>query len=119
MSGTKNKTVDLGIFAWQESATKPSFLTPWSLVHFLAGAAAKEAGIGFLNWELIHGAYELKDQIVNLRGDVLNSLWNTVGDTASTTVGHMVAKQKGKLGMWSLGFVVSWAGVVSLGDAYG
>ena len=119
MSGTKNTKVALNVFALKESATEPAFFTPWSLVHGLAGAAAKEAGISLFHWEIIHGAYELKDQIVNLRGDVLNSLWNTVGDTASTTVGHMLVKQKGKIGLWSLGFVVAWAGVVSLGDNFG
>ena len=119
MSGTTNKRVQLNFFAVQETASEPSLLTPWSLVHAFAGAAAKEAGIQLLHWELIHGAYELKDQIVNLRGDVLNSLWNSVGDTASTTVGHMLVNTKGKLGLWALAFVVSWAGAITLGDNVG
>ena len=114
-----NKQAELRLFAIQEKANEPALLTPWSIPHTLAGAAAKEVGISLLHWEIIHGLYELKDQIINERGDVNNSLWNTIGDIAATTVGHHLAHKKGSFGWWTLGFFVSWAGAVTLGDSIG
>ena len=68
-----------------------ALLTPWSLVHFLSGAAAKGIGWGFwLNFGF-HAAYEVKDHF-NLE-NVYNSKLNSVGDQACSIAGWMSVKK--------------------------
>ena len=49
-----------------DEADEDAFLTPWSLVHYLSGAAMKGLGLSF-PVALVHGAYEVKDQSVHDR----------------------------------------------------
>ena len=106
----------------QEEEGKNLFLTPWSLTHFTAGAAAKEIGMSLLIWEILHGIYELKDHVIDItRTGNRNSLFNSVGDQAISTVGHLIAnkKKRGVFGRWSLMFGGSWLAMVLLGDKVG
>ena len=71
--------------------THDMFLTvPWSIVHFLSGAAVKGLGWNFWTNFLLHGAYELKDQ--NNTDEVYNSKFNSVGDQVCSMAGFLYAK---------------------------
>ena len=107
-------------YALAEEKNKPTFVTPWSLVHFMSGGVAKEVGMRLLWFELLHGAYELKDWVIDRSGTGnKNSLFNSVGDQAVATVGWLVGKKTGKLGLWSVGFVASWLFMVSANERVG
>ena len=109
------------LFAAKEEEDNPAFLTPWSIPHFLAGSAAKEIGIfNLLWWEILHGAYEVKDQIMNnTEGGNKNSLFNSIGDQAVTTAGWLLVNRKGYVGKWTLFFLGSWVAAVTLDDDIG
>ena len=81
-------------FRWfgliEKETTTPCIFTPWSLVHFLFGGAAKQLGVPFLWFEAIHGAYEFKDQFNRELYGHYNSFLNTLGDQTSATVGYIV-----------------------------
>ena len=71
--------------------------TPWSSVHFFAGAIAHSwADIGLLPWELLHLAYEVKDRYRHTETATkdYNSFINSVGDTAAATAGHLLGTHK-------------------------
>ena len=97
-----------------ETEEEGAFLTPWSLVHALSGAAAKDIGIPLLWFELLHGGYELKDQLQEPKE---NSLINSVGDQVAGTIGYALSKTKNNLFVWS--YIVTWGVAVALGDSIG
>lgn len=72
------------IFAVTEDE-KDVFLTPWSAVHFLSGAAIKGLGWNFWSNYLIHGAYEVKDHYN--KEEVYNSTFNSLGDQVCSMAG--------------------------------
>jgi hypothetical protein len=68
-------------------------ITPWSMVHFLSGSAAKQLGMSFKWFWLLHLGYEVKDQIKRETGEVYNSFVNSVGDQMIGTLGHILTPQ--------------------------
>ena len=85
----------------EEDGGEPVLLTPWSLVHFAVGGAAKELGFGFITFELLHLLYEVKDVTTQN-----NSPENSFGDQVVATVGHLMATRKGRGGKWTAAAVV-------------
>ena len=85
MSGKREKT----LFAMTEKE-KDVLLTPWSLIHFLSGAAIKGFGWDFWSNFVIHGAYEVKDHYNKDR--IYNSSFNSVGDQVCSMAGWSLAQ---------------------------
>ena len=85
--------VEYKIIGWQEKENETAiFLTPWSLVHFLGGMAAKQTQLfSPFWWFMTHGAYEAKDQVARDKGIMYNSFLNSVGDQTVAMVGFYVA----------------------------
>jgi hypothetical protein len=107
------------VFGISETESTDVLFTPWSIVHFACGGVAKQAGIGFWWWQLAHGAYEMKDFVINGgKGELYNSLWNSVGDQSVTTLGWYLGKH-GTLTNWSLGLGASFLTMVALKDRVG
>jgi hypothetical protein len=79
-----------------------SLLTPWSTVHFLAGAIADSwFDIRFWPWEALHLSYEIKDRLVHERTNDLtqheyNSEINSAGDQMISGLGHYAGRWVGK-----------------------
>ena len=73
-------------------------VTPWSMIHFLSGSAAKQIGIPFKWFWLAHLGYEIKDQINSETGEIYNSFVNSVGDQMMGTLGHILTPEKSKGG---------------------
>ena len=98
-----------------ETEEEAVLFTPWSLVHVFSGAAAKDLGIPMMWFELLHGGYELKDQLTEPKE---NTLINSVGDQIAGTLGYLLShKTKNKLFVWS--YVLSWGAAVALGETIG
>lgn len=92
------------------------FLTfPWSIVHFLSGAAIKSLGWNFWTNFLLHGAYELKDQ--SKRAEVYNSMWNSVGDQFCSMAGFVLTNNSRwvPIFLFSFIFAVAFRGPDRLG----
>ena len=106
-------------YANQESDEESAFLTPWSLPHFLVGAAAKERGIPIGWFELAHLMYEGKDYFENVRDIAKNSLVNSIGDQAIATLGHLIVDTNTQSYKWTILYVVAWVGATALGDRIG
>ena len=105
MSETENPRKVL--FAITEE-TSDALLTPWSLVHFLSGAACKGLGWGFWTNFAFHGAYEVKDHL-NLE-NIYNSKFNSVGDQVCSVAGYVYADVDIKwLWYWGFSYVVAYA----------
>lgn len=107
------------LYAMHEDEEVDAFLTPWSIPHFLVGAAAKERGLSFWAFELLHGLYETKDYMQNKADLTKNSLFNSLGDQAIGTVGHLIVSQNPNSYKWTLLYTLSWLTAVSLGDRIG
>ena len=93
---------------------KDLFLTPWSLVHFLSGAACKGMGWGFWSNFTLHAAYEVKDHY-NIE-NIYNSKFNSAGDQLCSMAGFEYADVDIKwLYYWMFAYGVAYA----LGDNVG
>jgi hypothetical protein len=92
-----------------------AYLTPWSLVHFFSGAAAKQLSMPFTWFFVVHGAYEIKDQIVRETGDIYNSSVNSVGDQTVACLGHILAPHMGAASLLSKPFVLAFAASLIIG----
>ena len=86
---------------------KDLLLTPWSIVHFLSGAACKGIGWGFWSNFALHAAYEVKDHLQ--REEIHNSKFNSVGDQACSVAGYLYADVNIKwMYYWGFSYVVAW-----------
>ena len=91
-----------------DTIQKPSLITPWSFVHFLAGGLIylylkfffKNISIttAFIVMIVIHTLYEIKDLFLYFKitkktqwND--NSLTNSIGDTLCAIIGFFIATQ--------------------------
>ena len=93
-------------YAFEDTIQKPAIITPWSIVHFLAGVVlycyAKYLckGLSSLNAVLvmlfIHTVYEIKDLMMYIgftsKNNYFtnNSLTNSIGDTIFALLGALV-----------------------------
>jgi hypothetical protein len=92
-----------------------AFITPWSLVHFLSGAAAKQVHMPATWFFILHAAYEAKDQIERETGEVYNSAVNSIGDQTVAMIGHILAPKAGVSSLFSKPFVVAFAASLIIG----
>ena len=53
-----------------------SVFTPWTINHLLSGAAAKAVGMNFMTNFMLHGMYEVKDQMS--KDEIYNSAIKSV-----------------------------------------
>ena len=108
MSTKRKKT----LFGMTEEE-KDLLLTPWSIVHFLSGAACK--GIGWEFWSnfALHAAYEAKDHFQ--MEEIYNSKFNSVGDQFCSMAGYVYADVDPK---W-LYMLVSYGIAYMLGNEIG
>ena len=87
---------------------KDLLLTPWSIVHFLSGAACKGLGWQFWSNFLLHGAYEVKDHLN--RAENYNSKVNSVGDQFCSMLGFVWADRDIKwLYYWLIAYGIAFA----------
>ena len=99
-------------------ADEDAFLTPWSLVHYLSGAAMKGLGLSFPVAFVVHGAYEVKDQSVHESGEVYNSQLNSLGDQTVAMLGWYWTKETNSL-KWTYYWLLSWIIASGLRDQIG
>ncbi len=93
-----------------------AFLTPWSWVHFLSGAAMKGLGFSFPVAFVAHGLYEIKDQGDHFK--VYNSQLNSIGDQTAAMLGWYWIKDTNNP-KWTYYWLLSWVLAASLGDGIG
>ena len=104
--------------AISETEDEDAVFTPWSAVHFFSGSAAKEWKVPFWWFQLGHVMYETKDQLRNQEDLYQNSFLNSVGDQLGATAGWLaVTPPKGY--KYTILFIASWLGAISLGDRIG
>ena len=88
--------------------TEDLFLTPWSFVHFLSGAACKGMGWDFWMNFALHGMYELKDHMS--KDENYNSTFNSAGDQFCSMVGFIYADRDIKwLYYWGFAYGFAYA----------
>jgi len=92
-----------------------SVFTPWSINHLLSGAAAKAVGMSFTANFLLHGMYEIKDQMKI--EEIYNSPINSLGDQFASSLGHYMAS-KGQT-IWVYLWIVGFAAATATGNVYG
>ena len=105
------------LFLTTEDKHNDAVFTPWSLVHVAAGAVAKKLGLDFWTWQMLHAVYEIKDQVK--QEQYRNSIVNSLGDQAATTLGYIFTKHTWDKTTILLTFLVTTAGFVALGDRVG
>ncbi len=93
---------------------KDLLLTPWSIVHFLSGAACKGIGWGFWSNFALHAAYEAKDHVQ--MEENYNSKFNSVGDQFCSMAGYVSADVNPK---WLYIWLVSYGIAYMLGSEIG
>ena len=106
------------LIAMSEEGGRVVFITPWSIVHYIAGAAAKEIGIPFEWWFMLHLLYEIKDQILDELGGEHNSFLNSMADQAFTSAGHLLSFKWGRIN-YTITFLAMLLGGVALDDMVG
>ena len=89
-------------------------LTPWSIVHFLSGAACKGLGWSFWANFALHGAYEAKDHLN--KEENYNSTLNSAGDQFCSMFGFMFADKNIK---WMYYWIIAYGIAVGLGSNIG
>ena len=101
------------LFGTNDTEDTPQVFTPWSIIHLISGAAAKQTKIfNPVTWFLAHGAYELKDQIVRSESEETprnNSMINSVGDQALAILGYHFTNNNPKMPyvyLWVVSFLV-------------
>jgi len=86
---------------------KDLLLTPWSVVHFLSGAACKGLGWNFWSNFALHGVYEVKDHM--LKDENYNSTFNSAGDQLCSMAGFVWADHDIKwLYFWLIAYGVAY-----------
>ena len=95
-----------------------AFLTPWSWVHFLSGAAMKGLGLSFPVAFVVHGAYEMKDRSDHQSGEVYNSQLNSLGDQTVAMLGWYWIKDTNSL-KWTYYWLLAWGIAAGLRDHIG
>jgi hypothetical protein len=108
---------NLRLFALREREIDPfvALTTPWSLVHFLSGAAAKQVGISMPWFFIGHAVYEAKDMVESETGKIYNSAVNSVGDQTVAVLGHILAPRLGVGSLFSKPFVLAFAASLVIG----
>ena len=109
------KNVKIAALSENEDDPFVVLLTPWSLTHFLSGCAAKQVHIPLSWWFMLHGAYEIKDQVVRETGEVYNSVVNSVGDQTCAVLGHILTPHVGASSIISKPFVLMFAAALTVG----
>ena len=92
-----------------------SVFTPWTINHLLSGAAAKAVGMSFTTNFMLHGMYEIKDQMS--KDEIYNSAINSLGDQFASMTGHYMAS-KGQH-VWVYLWFLGYAAAIATGNAYG
>ena len=92
-----------------------SVFTPWTINHLLSGAAAKAVGMNFTTNFLLHGMYEVKDQMS--KDEIYNSAINSLGDQFASMTGHYMAN-KGQT-VWVYLWFACYAAAIYTGNAFG
>ena len=108
---------NLRIFALREREVDDfvAILTPWSIVHFLSGAAAKQVNMPFSWFFIAHAVYEAKDQVERETGKIYNSAVNSIGDQTVAVLGHLHVPSLGVGSLFSKPFVLAFAGSLIIG----
>jgi hypothetical protein len=103
-----------------ETTEHDVLLTPWSAVHFGVGGVAGQLKIGFWWFQIIHGAYEVKDFLVTKQGDMelYNSTYNSIGDHITATLGWFLGRNYTSF-YWKTMLVGSYGTVAILGHRVG
>ena len=99
-----------------DEGDEDAFLTPWSWVHYLSGAAMKGLGLSFPVAFLVHGAYEMKDRAEH--DEVYNSQFNSLGDQTVAMLGWYWTKDTNSM-RWTYYWLLSWAIAAGLRDQIG
>jgi hypothetical protein len=102
-----------GLFAMDESVDDV-LLTPWSVVHFLSGAACKGLGWSFWSNFALHGAYEAKDHF--FKEEIYNSKFNSVGDQFCSMAGYVCVDKDIK---WLYYWMAAYAAAYFAGNVIG
>ena len=92
-----------------------SVFTPWTINHLLSGAAAKAIGMSFMTNFLLHGMYEVKDQLDTK--EIYNSAINSLGDQFASMTGHYMAN-KGQT-VWVYLWFAGYAAAIYSGNLFG
>ena len=100
-----------------KSKNEVALITPWSVMHFMSGAAAKQVGLPLSWFFMIHLAYETKDQVMSEISEQYNSFINSVGDQAIGTLGHVLAPRGSVDTLFSQPFVIAFAAAIFFGWA--
>ena len=100
-----------------EDDEQDALVTPWSLIHALSGAVAKSFQVDFWEWQILHGIYELKDQMK--QEEYRNSIINTFGDQAFATLGFVITKRTYDKTTLLLSLALTTLAFVGLGDRVG
>jgi len=108
------KERDFVLIALREDEVDSVF-TPWTINHILAGCAAKAVGMDFMTNFLVHGMYEVKDQM-DIK-EIYNSPINSLGDQFASMAGHYMAT-KGQY-VWVYIWFLGYAAAIATGNAYG
>ena len=95
-----------------------ALLTPWSFVHYMSGAAMAGLGFGWPATFGIHLLYEAKDRDEHDRGEVYNSMLNSIGDQTCCMAGWYLTPKKYDM-KWTLWFLASWGFAASMRDTIG
>ena len=106
------KDRDFVLIALKEDEVDSVF-TPWTINHILAGASAKAVGMTFMQNFLLHGMYEVKDQMD--KKEIYNSPINSLGDQFASMAGHYMAN-KGQT-VWVYLWILGYAAAISTGNA--
>ena len=93
-----------------------AFLTPWSLVHFLSGAAMKGLGFSLPVAFVVHGLYEVKDQ--GNHAKVYNSVTNSMGDQVVAMLGWNWIKDT-NTPRWTYYWLIAWGIAATMGEDIG
>ena len=105
--------VEFKVIGWREDKNKTAILvTPWSMVHFLSGMAAKQTKLFTpFWWFATHAVYEAKDQVATEQDIIYNSFLSSIGYQAAAMLGFYVADYSAQVPLLWV-----WAG--SLAFAY-
>ncbi len=113
----KKDNEGLTLLAMDETE-EDAVVTPWSIVHYLSGAAMKGLGISFPVAFAIHALYEAKDRDEHSTGRIYNSMVNSVGDQTVAMLGWYWTKESNNP-RWLYYFLASWVVAANLRDHIG
>ena len=99
-----------------DETDEDAVVTPWSIVHYLSGAAMKGLGLSFPVAFTIHALYEAKDRDEHSR--IYNSMSNSVGDQTVAMLGWYWTKETNNP-RWLYYWLFSWVFAANLRDHIG